>query len=115
MAYLTTLSGLGTDPAVTDNILSFLDENPELDPDFSHAVSKSTDGFVINTAELVVKGFTTVHATGRYGQRMSIFYIRKKRRKFYMWWRTQDFNIVDEGIRTEECPTGRIHPRAVSP
>jgi hypothetical protein len=36
-----------------DNILLFLDENPELNPDFSHAVAKSMDGFAINTAELV--------------------------------------------------------------
>jgi hypothetical protein len=36
-----------------NDILSFLDENPGLDPDFSHAVAKSMDGFVINTAELV--------------------------------------------------------------
>jgi hypothetical protein len=36
-----------------NDILLFLDENPGFDPDFSHAVAKFINEFVINTAELV--------------------------------------------------------------
>jgi hypothetical protein len=49
----STQSHYGMQKKMRDNILLFLDENPELNPDFSHAVAKSMDGFVINTAELV--------------------------------------------------------------
>jgi hypothetical protein len=35
-----------------DDILSFLDGNPGLDPDFSHAVAKSMDGLVSGEALL---------------------------------------------------------------
>jgi hypothetical protein len=81
-----------------DDILSFLDENTGLDPDFSHAIAKFMDGFVINTAELV--------QTKRNLKRTQYAKREAKRRKLQ-----KNYHLQYEGIMSVETSRFRLAQR----